>query len=108
MPNRSLLLPKRRLLVSCTLSTTLVCVPAAVNAAKRFEPYADIGRNAQIIAELSQELPPGRLHASMICLDGFRFAVTSILGPSTAPPAVSMTQVYEASTNQAVPARCRQ
>jgi len=107
MPNR-LRLRKCWMLVSCMLGTTLVCVPAAVNAAKRLEPYADVSHNAQIIAELSQELPPGRLHASMLCLDGFRFAVTSILGAGAAPPAVSMTQVYEASTNQAVPARCRQ
>lgn len=107
MPSRSLPLGECRQLVDWMLCAVLVFVCAGANAAKRFEPYGEVSRNAQMSAELSEDLPPGKLHLSMICLDGYRFAVASIIGPSAAAPAVGMTQVYEAINGQVVPARCQ-
>jgi len=86
----------------------LLCHGAA--AAAQGGGPADFGtvhRNAAVTAELTRDLPPGKLHAATVCLDGHLFAVTTVLGHGTGTPAVAVTQVYAAQEGRSVPATCR-
>ena len=97
--------PARRRALCAALIAGLTA-PAAI-AAQRHPGFGAEQHNASINAEISQDLPPGRLQATLLCLDGFRFAVTAILGHgAAATPAIGMTQVYEERDGRVVPASC--
>jgi hypothetical protein len=88
----------------------LVALAQAGAAAAQGGGPADFGtvhRNAAVTAELTRELPPGKLHAATVCLDGYLFAVTTVLGHGSGTPAVAVTQVYAAQDGSTVPATCR-
>ena len=63
--------------------------------------------NGRRLAEVTADLPPGKVSATLICLRGFQFAVGAILGHGTsASPAVSLVQVYAHSGEKLRPATC--
>jgi hypothetical protein len=108
MPERrsqGLVVAPRRLLA---LSVALVLAQAATLAwAERPTGYGTVNRNAATTAELTLDLPPGKLHTATVCLDGHLFAVATVLGHgSAAAPSVAITQVYRATDGANRPADC--
>jgi len=71
--------------------------------------FGTSSRNAEATAEITLELPPGKLHAATLCLDGHLFAVTTVLGhgSTAAAPAVAVTQVFTRRDGRSLPATCR-
>lgn len=86
------------------LAALLASAPAAAPAAA---PFGDRLENGRVLAFASTDLAPGRLGATVVCLDGYKFAVTAMMGHgSTATPAVGIVQVYEDRDGRPVPAKC--
>jgi hypothetical protein len=87
----------------------LALAAAAAVAGPGSLDFGTSSRNAQATAEMTLELPPGKLHAATLCLDGHLFAVTTVLGhgSTAAAPAVAVTQVYTQRDGRSLPATCR-
>jgi len=90
--------------------TIFVCVGLVFSAswvAADERHYGDWSKNAKVIAYAASDIPPGRLGAAMICLDGYRFAVAGMLGHGSASaPSVAITQVFANQQGESVPASC--
>lgn len=49
----------------------------------------------------------GQVKTSVQCIDGYKFAVVSMVGHQSTPgPAVDIIQIYESSAQSAIPAKC--
>jgi hypothetical protein len=88
-------------------------IPAAVllatgPGAQAANPLGDRLENGRVVAFASTDVPPGRLGATVVCLDGYKFAVAAMMGlGSAAGSSVAMVQVMEDRDGRLVPAACR-
>jgi hypothetical protein len=91
------------------LTGTLACLLFSLSpAASAATPFGDRLENGRVLAFASTDLAPGRLGATVVCLDGYKFAVTAMMGHgNTATPAVGIVQVYEDRDDRPVPAKCK-
>jgi len=49
----------------------------------------------------------GKVHTSVQCVGGYKFAVASLVGHQSAPsPSISIIQVYEDNAGRVIPAKC--
>ena len=60
-----------------------------------------------VLAQVAKDLPPGKVGATLVCLNGHQFALGAMLGISSGTPAVSVVQVYEAHNGGTRPATCK-
>jgi hypothetical protein len=69
--------------------------------------YDTVQRNGRVLAQVAEELPPGKVGATLVCLDGLQFALGAMIGSgSSANPAVSIVQVYMTRDGEVRPATC--
>ena len=80
---------------------------AALPGAPVSREFDDIANNGRVIAQVAQDIPPGKVGATLIFLDGQKFALGAMLSHDSGTPAVSLVQVYEAHSGGTRPARCK-
>jgi hypothetical protein len=81
---------------------------AACAAAQAANPFGDRLENGRVIAFASTDVPPGRLGATVVCLDGYKFGVAAMMGlGNAAGSSIAMVQVMEDRDGRLVPAICR-
>ncbi len=69
--------------------------------------FATVQRNGRVLAQVAEDLPPGKLSATLVCLDGHQFALGAMLGSGPgSTSAVSIVQVYTAGDGPHRPATC--
>lgn len=95
---------RRSLALGVILGLTGASWAALPGAPSEFD---DIANNGRVIAQVAQDIPPGKVGATLVCLDGQKFAVGAILSHSNGASAVSMVQVYETKGGINRPALCK-
>ncbi|MFM1892493.1 MAG: hypothetical protein RLZ44_1570 [Pseudomonadota bacterium] len=69
--------------------------------------YDTVQRNGRVLAQVAEDLPPGKVSATLVCLDGLQFALGAMIGlGGSVNPTVSIVQVYSAQDGQVRPASC--
>ncbi|MCU0971017.1 MAG: hypothetical protein MUF57_04280 [Gammaproteobacteria bacterium] len=91
--------------LNALVSMGLLAAPPAVEAAN---PFGDRLENGRVIAFASTDVPPGRLGATVVCLDGYKFGVAAMMGlGNAAGSSIAMVQVMEDRDGRLAPAICR-
>jgi hypothetical protein len=81
---------------------------AASPAPEAANPFGDRLENGRVVAFASTDVPPGRLGATVVCLDGYKFGVAAMMGlGNAAGSSIAMVQVVEERDGRTVPATCR-
>lgn len=84
----------------------LLLAPCTV--AQAANPFGDRLENGRVIAFASTDIPPGRLGATVVCLDGYKFGVAAMMGlGNAAGSSIGIVQVMEERDGRTVPATCR-
>lgn len=69
--------------------------------------FDTVQRNGRVLAQVAEDLPPGKVGATLVCLDGHQFALGAMVAPGgSGNSAVSIVQVYTARDGQVLPATC--
>jgi len=101
--------PRKFVLGSLLLTTGFVSTgwSALPGTPTTIDQYDDIAFNGKVIAQVAKDLPPGKIGATLVCLNGHQFALGAMLGLGSSTPAVSVVQVYEAHNGGTRPATCK-
>ncbi len=107
MTNSSNTVLSSLLMVTAMVPTGWAALPGPPSLVGSPGQYDDVAFNGKVLAQVAKDLPPGKVGATLVCLNGYQFALGAMLGINTGTPAVSIVQVHEAHQGGTRPATCQ-